>query len=544
MDEAKARWEINATLTKRGFDYVGPGPDRYRGSIRVGHTSAKIDLDIPDLNFVIPPRIEFVDRRNLPLPLVAHLEQGSGLCYADRTLLRLDAYAPGATMLRILEEAEKTIAKSLSGGAMVEIAQEFPRYWGGGSVQVLISANEIPPEGYLAVPGHGSPSVAILLVPDGRAIPAGFVRTRKVLIVRVARLEPLPTELVPTTLGQLEAWHSQQSAPSRPFGAVVEALAREEPVFYRGSNGWIGCELELPADLRVMVRKQNARPAFVAGELLRRKQGISLVQHTGSEASLDHVTTRNLATTPSLKGKRIALIGCGTIGSHLARYLVQSGAGNDGELVLIDNQPFAAGNLGRHLLNFDALGKQKAPALATELARFHPNVKLTPIDHDAMSVWPRLESADLIIDATGVEMVSDALNAKAIELRRAGKQINLLHVWLFANGVAAQSFLNLGSDFACYRCLRPDVSRPWIDDPRKNVKNDGTIAPAFCGDGPYLPFSVDAPIVAAAIALRSVLGFFGGHQHPLLRTAQIDPEHAIRKEDKSPRKHQECPACR
>lgn len=543
MEEMQARWEVHDTLRRKGFKHVGPGPDQYRGPLRIGHTSVEINLDIPDLSFTVLPRIEFVDRGTVPLPLIAHLEQGTGLCYADGTLMRLDRFAPGASILRVLEEAETTIAKSQAGKAPIEISQEFPRYWSSDYIQVLVSKTDTISEGYLALPVGGSGS-EILLLANEHPAPAGYDRRQAVAIIHVAgNFVPVEPYLTPEILGQLEEWHERQSVRHGSFARAIEYLARGDVVFYHADNGWVGCSLDLPADLRQMKTKQGTRPAFIERQLLLRKNKIRLMTYRGMEASLDHVTTRNLPLPVSLKGKRIALIGCGTIGSHLARFLMQSGAGNDAEFILIDNQPLEAGNLGRHLLNFDSLGKSKAAALATELKRFHPDVRITAINNDAVLVWPRVESADLIIDATGVEAVSDMLNAEALAQRKAGRSCNLLHTWLFANGVAAQAFLNVGGDYACYRCLRPDLDRPWISDPRKDVKNSGKVVPASCGDGPYLPFAVDAPVAAAAITLRAALDFVEGRPDPRLRNVRIDSGNALLLNDRSPPPHERCPAC-
>lgn len=50
-----------------------------------------------------------------------------------------------------------------------------------------------------------------------------------------------------------------------------------------------------------------------------------------------YVAERNVPEGPTLAGKRVALIGCGTIGGFLAELLVKAGAGlNDGDLALID----------------------------------------------------------------------------------------------------------------------------------------------------------------------------------------------------------------
>ena len=279
-------------------------------------------------------------------------------------------------------------------------------------------------------------------------------------------------------------------------------------------------------------------------EIEKRKGEISLTRYYGSEASLADITSRNLdGVSASLAGKSISLIGCGTIGSHLARFLVQSGAGNGTPLNLVDPQLLTTGNLGRHLLNFADIGKPKAKALAHELSRFHPEVQTRPFDDDVSDVWHRVRSSNLIIDATGSEVVSDFINTKAVEERNRSREMRVLHVWLFGNGIAAQTFLNAGGEFACYRCLRPDLSAPWIDDPRKDVKDIGQVAAASCGDGPYLPYSVAAPVRAAAIALEATLNFFDGQVGARLRTSTIDTERAKRLNDKSPKPHDRCPAC-
>ena len=547
MDEQGARWEISATLKQRGFRHIGPGPDQYRGTISVGHKRVEVDIEVPDLNFVTLPRIQFVDRSSLSLPLIAHLEQGTGLCYADQTLLRLDRYRPGASILRVLVEAESTIAKSMSGRASSEIAQEFLRYWGGDRVQVLIARGIRTANAHLALSADLAASQQTLLLPKDANIPKGFRAGRDVKIVFVnAALAPGSDKIYPTTLGELRQWHSTQATSDLDsFDAVLKVLVRQEIVFYAGSNGWVGCQLKFPADLKLLAAKPNLQSGFILNELIRREETVQLERYQGSEASLDHVTNRNLQEGfTSAKSKRIALIGCGTIGSHLARFLVQSGAGNQGELLLVDSQALISGNLGRHFLNFADIGKPKASALAEELRRFHPDVNVNYVNVDVSTIWKRIAGYDLVIDATGTETVSDSLNAKALLARKAGTPCNLLHVWLFGNGVASQSFLNMGGELACYRCLRPNLDAPWLNDPRKDVKDVGTVVPASCGDGPYLPYHVDAPVVAASLALRAALDFFKGDPGARLRNALIDSDRARHLPDKSPTRHERCPACK
>lgn len=547
MDQQQAFWEIKTTLEKKGFQYLDSGPHRFEGPMAVGHEIARIQLTIPDLSFIELPKVEILDRHSLTPTLIAHLEQGTGLCYADRTLLRLDQFNPGGSILRILEEAEKTINKSLAGKASDEMALEYPSYWKGQTVQILIDTSSFIGRAHLALQDNLS-SKLMLLVGADQKLPMGFKKVDNVTVVSTtSNLHPLDNMKVPKTLAELEMWHNYQDIEcSNSFEVVLSSLANKEVVFYSAPNGWVGCRLKLSADLKLLSSKKNLQPNFMQSQVLKRKNEISLIPYHGKEASLDHITTRNLQSKfVNLKGKRIALIGCGTIGSHLGRFLVQSGAGNSAKFFVIDNQDLNAGNLGRHLLNFRDVGKQKAEALAEELMRFHHELDIVPLPFDVKDVLPRISACDLIIDATGVEIVSDFLNWKAIEARKKQHPFNLLHIFMFGNGIAAQSFLNVGEEFACYRCLRPQLNRPWRFDAKKDVNNIGDVAPASCGDGPYVPYAVDAPVMAASLALRATLDYFAGPTPGYrLRQITIDADQANNKKNTtSPKPSRDCPVC-
>jgi len=90
---------------------------------------------------------------------------------------------------------------------------------------------------------------------------------------------------------------------------------------------------------------------------------------------------------PNLSGKKITLVGCGTIGSHLAKMLAQSGAGygDGGRLTLIDQQIFNAGNIGRHLLGLPDIGRSKAIAVADMLSQLYPELEIASTQADVLT---------------------------------------------------------------------------------------------------------------------------------------------------------------
>lgn len=540
-----ARWEINATLTEKGFRHCDSRPDAYRGSLRVGHTSVEIEIDVVDLAFAKFPKVKLLSRGQLSGIQIAHLETDNGICYADETLLRLDSYQPGASVLRVLEEVQATILKSFAGRSADEIAAEYQRYWAGRPLQVVFPKSVGQTKAFIAQPIRGSKATQPLVLRRGDECPKGYQpSTLQCLVLGVnQQLKPTASVSVPKTLAELETWYASQSlTDSLAFGIIFNSLCAGECVLILAENAWLGFRLDIPAAASAIA---NPRPQFISRYLLSRQEEIGLTRYSGQECSLTHVTSRCLdKPAPPLENKKIAIVGCGTVGSHIARFMVQSGAGCGGQLALIDHDLISASNLGRHLLNFADIGCAKATALAHDLRRFHPDVQIKAHESSIADAWSRLSGFDLIVDATGIEAVGDFMNAKALDMRRSGAEVALLHVWLFGNGIAAQTFLNAGKGLACYRCLRPELDKAWLNDPRIDSGETGTIVPTSCGDGAYLPYSVDAPVRAACIALRAALDFFSEQHGPTLRTDRIDPSSAKLVKAKSPTPHVRCPACR
>src|SRR3546814_1770268 len=77
------------------------------------------------------------------------------------------------------------------------------------------------------------------------------------------------------------------------------------------------------------------------------KHKLGLQRWSASDCSLERITSRNVPKLAGLASKKVGLVGCGTIGSHLARMMMQSGAGSNQLLYLFDNDHVAPGNLGR-----------------------------------------------------------------------------------------------------------------------------------------------------------------------------------------------------
>lgn len=115
---------------------------------------------------------------------------------------------------------------------------------------------------------------------------------------------------------------------------------------------------------------------------------------------------------PEVSKSKISIIGCGALGSGIARMLTQAGIGS---LNLIDPEQLEWGNIGRHLLGAEYVGKKKTDGLKSYLRKQLPG---TTYIESYPTQWEQafkkdssiLSGQDLIISTTGSWDSEDALN--------------------------------------------------------------------------------------------------------------------------------------
>jgi integrase len=80
-----------------------------------------------------------------------------------------------------------------------------------------------------------------------------------------------------------------------------------------------------------------------------------------------------------LRGKRVAVIGCGSVGAPVAIALAQAGIGH---LIPIDFDRLRWSNVGRHPLGASYVGQNKAKALAEKIRSAFPHITVEFRDAD------------------------------------------------------------------------------------------------------------------------------------------------------------------
>jgi hypothetical protein len=301
-------------------------------------------------------------------------------------------------------------------------------------------------------------------------------------------------------------------------------------------SGWLGFYFELnPVFRKGFVRKPQAYRQHLHG----RGSGTAIARLSLREFGTDFPNTRSLQS-PTLAGKRVHLVGGGSVGGYVAQSLARLGAGAGvGTLSLIDSEDLEPENVGRHWLGMSSLFLPKAHAIAAELARHFPESDFTSQVADAREVRG-LFDADLVIDATGIEPLSEVLNAKHCGARSANAP-PVLYVWVLGNGEAVQGLWVDSPKFGCYRCLRLPRVAQYRQERFPVLQSEPTVRTAGCGE--YRPYAVSAPMSAAALAIEFVVDWLNGDPSPRFRTLAREGAALRKQRNQNFAPVQGCPAC-
>ena len=512
-------------------------------------------IEVEDLNFIAPPRIRLLDLAQLGKRRLPHiLGPGGGVCYLDAHAVVLDRYDPGGTVLTCIDQAEQVLRRAIKGQSDEDFVDEFDAYWGGQTVYVDLpagsSAGEVywvslrpPPRPEVGILTFKGKLAASFLDIHKRCSGGGKPSSQACPIVDVtAPLTVIPSQAwPPKTFQQIARWLEVISPDAM---RQVERLFNEgegldRMIGLRAPNGLYILRLEIPPRVRKPEFLETRRGRLFR-TILQSVPDAPAQRVSTRRVDADHLFGRNLIDDRGMKGKQIALIGCGAIGGALAGQLARSGAGSDGgQLTLIDPDVFGPSNLGRHVLGLSALGQNKASALAAELLEAVPHLKVKAIPEDALERLNELAKAHLVIDATGEEAFSIALNHHASRRRFPPR----LHVWLVGNGAAAEALLCDERAWACYKCLKPVLSGP----PRFRLlkpeaeplqrRNRG------CGDALYTPYPVSRGSSAAGLALDMALDWAAGKPGPRHRVRPFATSGLFAVKDSDPKPSDQCPAC-
>lgn len=180
---------------------------------------------------------------------------------------------------------------------------------------------------------------------------------------------------------------------------------------------------------------------------------------------------------------KVAILGCGALGSTVAKLISQSGIG---KLLLVDDDTLEWPNISRHCLGAASVGKNKAEELAVALRREMPHLQEVTVEQKNFGPGQKdligiLKTLDLIVSTMGNWAAESFLS----DLQQSTDSFPpILYGWVEEYAAAAHAlFIPYGD--VCLRCGCNDTGRPRLSVTSfKNMK--GYQEPA-CG-ALYSPF--------------------------------------------------------
>jgi molybdopterin/thiamine biosynthesis adenylyltransferase len=438
-----------------------------------------------------------------------HIEADGRLCLANPEI----PSDPTSAVMNALRLAQELLDDIDAGREDGDFAEDFTLYWHHSAKSVFKTRLLLPDVDRSAVIHTCATRAAIYGFASNEAARRWWSHRfndhlRKTRQGALLVLDSLPhPDRYPTT-GE-ELWRLIEGG-SQDGVVVLEGLLRQNPksllVVLAGTSPGgrrhsVGLVLERPVDPqgrpvnRRIIERGYARNDTPPRELCFRLQ----VRRLTTEI-LDAANSRlPYSERDRLAAARVAIVGCGALGSGVARLLAKSGVGH---FILVDLETLGWENIRRHQLGAAFVGHAKASMLAKALAQENPDVGSTmahdvSVEHLLARQADALAGVDLIVAATASWSANSRLDALAAQ---GGPPV--LYAWMEAHALAAHAVLIMPGH--SYRAGYDKVGNPRLtaSSSRKDV-------PPECGAASS-PFGVvelaQAEILAGRLALDRLRG--------------------------------------
>jgi len=175
------------------------------------------------------------------------------------------------------------------------------------------------------------------------------------------------------------------------------------------ANGpvWVAAILDIASERDLQNGFRSGRIPFDRAKASMAARPVRRLKVERIDGSYVHGRDRN-EQYQALSRKRVAILGCGSLGSSIARILAQGGVGS---FMMVDDDIMAAHNTSRHSLGSKTIGLLKADALADSIEADFPHqgkhIRLKRrVENLTRKDWEEVAECDLIVSA-GIDFPGD-----------------------------------------------------------------------------------------------------------------------------------------
>lgn len=477
-------------------------------SFHIRKNGQAIVLSIPYIFPDVFPTVHVPDSYFLRLYPIPHLDINRVLCCYDSEEAHPNAANPTGVIDEIVERAFSLIGAGVRRENINEFLDEFDSYWQQHSCDTILSMFALtnsPKEINLIDFNHtlwGVRTLAVDSLIDGVKWIKNIGGTTEKDAMRKALYLPLKSlgiPLYPNTNGELmkrlrkfnpemiNPLHQFLDKQPRPSMVIFSLTSREGEIL----GAW---EHQKPKQIAPSAhmkkrKKQSAIDGFRKGLKNARVelnffQHVSLLKYSVIRVDRERILRRGGDGEIRPK-KRVALIGCGSIGSHIANSLCEM---EITDLLLVDKDKLSFENIARHLCGATDVGKDKVEALSCQLTSRLPHSQHVVYNEDILKV---LSDYQTLLNQYELTIVAVGNLPTELRLNNLQKQgiINrpILYVWVEPFLAGAHAIYVRPDKEGCLRCLfKQDHSFE-----QNILQNPGQYAMQEAGcQSTYFPYSV------------------------------------------------------
>jgi hypothetical protein len=393
------------------------------------------------------------------LGFTPHIDGDGYVCYADAEGLLLNIKEPVGILIEATTRAIKSSHAGASGDNRWDFMDEFRSYWSRLPLKKSIRAFLCVDEVLRRVRAYKSRNGYMWVADGDSSVLAYFNGNRNTLTSltqRTALYIPLRKDafVLPPRPGH--PWRAEEVRVVIRAALSTENLRRLEHL----GRKWKSEELVILGVPRpsggttlvgLLLHGVSGGHPLIVGEVqdvpepidIQRLDPAYLVPRGGGQLDLSHY--------------HVLLVGCGSVGGHIALALPQLGIMN---LTLVDPDILQPENTFRHVLGRSALGEPKVTALKVELERKYPYMAVTTDQkhiEDAIVDSLHVSAFDLVIVAIGNSTVELYLS-RLLHEKVTGPMA--VFTWLEPYGIGGHALLTRPGMPGCFQCVHSPPSDP------------------------------------------------------------------------------------
>lgn len=504
-------------LQKYGKSNAAAG---WQQSIKIGETTQDFNILLPSGFPWTLARIAVDPNKFLKWP---HVEKNGILCVVPNST-EFDPSDPSSVVTCLLGDAIRLSLEMENGGTDEHFREEVLSYWNQvileKGVRVFSILESLQTSRLIKVCNYEKQSVLAENQNDLSEWMANLHQKRpsyfhiEDALMIWLQTAPMPSEFPKTGDGLCELIKKSDNQGIRLFADLATSYPKDLPIFFGMDTAYgtvyTGVVLHRQKRKKEITRKVLKRCRSIDTSSIDdlnkgylENSNVSMQNVERADQNWVHGRSHNSEIT-RLQKKKVAIVGCGSVGGDIAVLLAKAGVGS---FILIDPDDLHWANLSRHILGASSIMANKAFSVASKLKADLPHVSASyyriDVDEYIRSQKSPFSDVDLIVSVTGNWAGDSRIDAWRTEV---GSQAMILYGWLEPRACAGHAVLIVGPPdsirHGCNRVGKPDyMITDWGD--RDTFEQE-----AGCG-GQFQPYGAielsAATSLISSVALDALL---------------------------------------